>query len=52
MGDAQSRFMALDVNTWKLMWDIRTRVPQSSALLTTAGGLVFAAMPDKLFSRV
>jgi alcohol dehydrogenase (cytochrome c) len=49
MGDTQGRFLALDVNTQKLVWDIRSRVPQSSALLTTAGGLVFAATPDRYF---
>ena len=49
MGDTQSRFLALDVNTQKLVWDIRTRVPVSSAVLTTAGGLVFAATPDRYF---
>ena len=48
-GDTQGRFLALDVNTQKLVWDIRSRVPQSSALLTTAGGLVFAATPDRYF---
>ena len=49
MGDTPGRFLALDVNTQKLVWDIRSRVPQSSALLTTAGGLVFAATPDRYF---
>jgi alcohol dehydrogenase (cytochrome c) len=49
MGDTPSRFLALDVNTQKLVWDIRTRVPVSSAVLTTAGGLVFAATPDRYF---
>ena len=44
-----ARFLALDLNTQKLAWDIRTRVPQSSALLTTAGGLVFSATPDRYF---
>ena len=49
MGDTPSRFLALDVNTQKFVWDIRTRVPVSSAVLTTAGGLVFAATPDRYF---
>jgi alcohol dehydrogenase (cytochrome c) len=49
MGDTPARFLALDVNTQKLVWDIRTRVPVSSAVLTTAGGLVFAATPDRYF---
>jgi alcohol dehydrogenase (cytochrome c) len=48
-GDTPSRFLALDVNTQKLVWDIRGRVPVSSAVLTTAGGLVFAATPDRYF---
>ncbi len=48
-GDTPARFLALDLNTQKLVWDIRTRVPQSSAQLTTAGGLVFSATPDRYF---
>ncbi len=49
MGDTPGRFLALDLNTLKFAWDIRTRVPQSSAVLTTAGGLVFSATPDRYF---
>jgi alcohol dehydrogenase (cytochrome c) len=49
MGDTPARFLALDVNTQKLTWDIRTRVPQSSGLIATAGGLVFSATPDRYF---
>ncbi len=49
MGDTPARFLALDLNTQKLVWDIRTRVPQSSGQLTTAGGLVFSATPDRYF---
>jgi alcohol dehydrogenase (cytochrome c) len=49
MGDTPARYLALDVNTQKLVWDIRTRVPQSSGVLTTAGGLVFSATPDRYF---
>jgi alcohol dehydrogenase (cytochrome c) len=49
MGDTPARFLALDLTTQKLAWDIRTRVPQSSAQLTTAGGLVFSATPDRYF---
>ena len=48
-GDTPARFLALDLNTQKFVWDIRTRVPQSSALLATAGGLVFSATPDRYF---
>jgi hypothetical protein len=29
--------------------DVRTRVPQSSGALSTAGGLVFSATPDRYF---
>jgi alcohol dehydrogenase (cytochrome c) len=49
MGDTPARFLALDLKTQKFVWDIRTRVPQSSAVLTTAGGLVFSATPDRYF---
>ncbi len=49
MGDTPARFLALDLNTQKLVWDIRSRVPQSSGQLTTAGGLVFSATPDRYF---
>jgi alcohol dehydrogenase (cytochrome c) len=49
MGDTPARFLALDVNTQKLTWDIRTRIPQSSGLIATAGGLVFSATPDRYF---
>ena len=49
MGDTPARFLALDVNTQKLVLDIRTRVPQSSGVLATAGGLVFSATPDRYF---
>jgi alcohol dehydrogenase (cytochrome c) len=49
MGDTPARFMALDLFTQEFAWDIRTRVPQSSATLTTAGGLVFSATPDRYF---
>ena len=49
MGDTPARYLALDVNTQKLVWDIRTRVPQSSGVLATAGGLVFSATPDRYF---
>ena len=49
MGDTPARFLAFDVQTLEFMWDIRTRVPQSSATLTTAGGLLFSATPDRYF---
>jgi alcohol dehydrogenase (cytochrome c) len=49
MGDPPARFLALDLNTLKFAWDVRTRVPQSSGALSTAGGLVFSATPDRYF---
>ena len=49
MGDTTARFLALDLFTHEFAWDIRTRVPQSSGALTTAGGLVFSATPDRYF---
>jgi alcohol dehydrogenase (cytochrome c) len=49
MGDTPARFLAFDPYTMEFPWDIRTRVPQSSATLTTAGGLVFSATPDRYF---
>src|SRR6185369_5339343 len=49
MGDTPARFLALDLGTQKLSWDIRTRIWQSSGQLTTAGGLVFSATPDHYF---
>ena len=49
MGETPARFLALDLTTQEFAWDIRTRVPQSSATLTTAGGLVFSATPDRIF---
>jgi alcohol dehydrogenase (cytochrome c) len=48
-GDTPARFLALDLYTHEFAWDIRTRVPQSSGALTTAGGLVFSATPDRYF---
>ncbi len=47
MGDTPARFLALDLNAQKLAWDIRSRVPQSSGQLATAGGLVFSATADR-----
>ncbi|MEO6801951.1 MAG: PQQ-binding-like beta-propeller repeat protein [Granulicella sp.] len=49
MGDTPGRFLALNVDTQKLTWDIRTRVPQSTGVLTTEGGLVFSGTPDRFF---
>jgi alcohol dehydrogenase (cytochrome c) len=49
MGETPARFLAFDLQTMEFAWDIRTRVAQSSATLTTAGGLVFSATPDRYF---
>ena len=49
MGNTPARFLAFDLQTMEFAWDIRTRVPQSSATLTTAGGLLFSATPDRYF---
>ena len=49
MGDTPARFLAFDLQTMEFAWDIRTRIPQSSATLTTAGGLVFSATPERYF---
>lgn len=48
-GDTPARFLALGLTTLEFAWDIKTRVPQSSAALTTAGGLLFSATPDRYF---
>ena len=48
-GDTHARFLALGLTTLEFAWDIKSRVPQSSAALTTAGGLVFSATPDRYF---
>ena len=48
-GDTPARFLALGLTTLEFAWDIKSRLPQSSALLTTAGGLVFSATPDRYF---
>jgi alcohol dehydrogenase (cytochrome c) len=49
MGNTPARFLAFDLQTMEFAWDIRTRVPQSSGALTTAGGLLFSATPDRYF---
>jgi alcohol dehydrogenase (cytochrome c) len=48
-GDTHARFLALGLTTLEFALDIKSRVPQSSGLLTTAGGLVFSATPDRYF---
>jgi alcohol dehydrogenase (cytochrome c) len=49
MGETPARFLAFDLQTMEFAWDIRTRVPQSSATLTTAGGVLLSATPDRYF---
>jgi alcohol dehydrogenase (cytochrome c) len=51
MGDTPARFLALDLNTLKFAWDIRTRVPQSSGALSTAGGAGVFGNAGSLFPR-
>jgi alcohol dehydrogenase (cytochrome c) len=49
MGDTTARFLALDLRTQEFVLDIRSRLPQSSALVATAGGLIFAGTADRYF---
>jgi alcohol dehydrogenase (cytochrome c) len=49
MGDRPARFLALDLRKQQFVLDIRSRLPQSSALVATGGGLVFAGTPDRYF---
>lgn len=41
------RVVSLDIRTTEFAWNIRSRVPQSSAMLATGGGLVFSASVDR-----
>ncbi|MEJ1963804.1 MAG: PQQ-binding-like beta-propeller repeat protein [Gammaproteobacteria bacterium] len=43
------RLEALDLATHKPIWTVRQRAPVSSGVLTTAGGLTFAATFDRVF---
>jgi alcohol dehydrogenase (cytochrome c) len=43
------RIEAIDLATGKAVWTQRTRAPQSSAMLSTAGGLVFSGARDRWF---
>ena len=52
MGETPARFLAFDLQTMEFAWDIRTRVAQSSATLTTAGGLRVFGDAGSLFPRV
>jgi alcohol dehydrogenase (cytochrome c) len=46
-GEMTDRLIAMDVNTGDFVIDIPSRVMQSSAKLTTAGGLLFSASADR-----
>src|SRR6185437_9975314 len=46
-GEIPDRMLALDVNTGEFAMDVPSRVMQSSAKLTTAGGLLFSASADR-----
>jgi alcohol dehydrogenase (cytochrome c) len=41
------RLEAIDIGTREVVWRVRQRAPQSSGVLATAGGLVFAASLDR-----
>ena len=41
--DAQSRLVAIDVNTGEVQWQYRLKYPMGASVLATGGGLVFAA---------
>lgn len=43
------RIAAVDLRTGKAVWDISRRAPQASAVLATAGGLVFEGSRDRWF---
>lgn len=46
-GEIPDRMLAMDVNTGEFTLDVPSRVVQSSAKLTTAGGLLFSASADR-----
>jgi alcohol dehydrogenase (cytochrome c) len=48
-GETPDRLLALDLGTTEFALDIKSRVMQSSAKLTTAGGLLFSASADRYF---
>ncbi len=43
------RLQAIDLGTGETLWTTRQRAPQTSGVLATAGGLVFAASLDRFF---
>jgi glucose dehydrogenase len=48
-GEETDRIVGLDLTTKEFTMDIKSRVMQSSAKLTTAGGLLFSASADRYF---
>ena len=44
------RIQAIDLNTRKTLWTERQRAPQTTGVLATAGGLVFAGALDRGFT--
>jgi alcohol dehydrogenase (cytochrome c) len=44
------RLQAIDLTTGENVWVVRQRAPQTSGVLATAGGLVFAGSLDRYFS--
>jgi alcohol dehydrogenase (cytochrome c) len=46
------RVEAVDLRTQKRLWATRQRAPQTSGVLATAGGLVFAGAVDRWFSAM
>ena len=44
-----SRLTAMDLKSGKVLWTRRQRAPLASAMLTTAGGVVFAGDRDRYF---
>ncbi|HEU4618924.1 MAG TPA: PQQ-binding-like beta-propeller repeat protein [Gammaproteobacteria bacterium] len=43
------RLEAIDLETREAVWTVRQRAPQTSGVLATAGGLVFAGSFDRMF---
>ena len=48
-GDEHGMVAALDLSTHKLAWTVRRRAPEASAILVTAGGLIFEGGRDRAF---
>jgi PQQ-dependent dehydrogenase (methanol/ethanol family) len=44
------RIQAIDLNTHKTLWTQRQRAPQTTGVLDTAGGVVFAGALDRYFT--